>query len=301
MIDIFKNFNDTNYFLIEKMTSAIEVFCTDKLVNIEKNNPIYNKENEITKMPSGHNLYSPKTAQKKYDLYLSMTNDHNKLQDQLESYLKNIELNFLKSGFTNTEYLKIETTIKIENDINLKLNFNYSLISKNALLISIDIPNDFVEKCAHRFQNNSESLVLYIGEEKKELGNNSGEKLSNLDFIEIMSENGVIKRFFGLTENYEKMFEIKENHNIEDTFEERNNIKNTHDFYKVMRKLTEKNPELAYKCAFGNNENIQELSDLLLINYDIVFKENFKLFHLDLSQYNNIKKLKKKEERNLKI
>lgn len=301
MINIFKNFNDTNYSLIEKMTTAIEFFCTDNLVNIEKNNPIYNKENEIIRMQSGHNFYSPKTAAKKYDLYLAMTNDHDKLQAQLESYLKNIEIKFLKSGFTNTEYFKIEAIIKIENDINLKLNFNYSLISKNALLSSIDVPNDFIDKCAYRFHNNSESLILYLGEEKKELENNSGEKLSSLDFIEIVSENGFIQRFFGLTENNEKIFEIKKNHKIEDIFEERNNIKNTHEFYKVIRKLSETNPELAYKCAFGNGQNIQELSDLLLINYDLIFNDNFKLFHTDLNQYNKIKILTKKEDMKLRI
>lgn len=299
MLNIFKNFNDNNYIIIEKTASLIEDFCNKKLNFIEKNNYNYSNKNEANKSLSGHSIYDNKTKEKKPVLYLSMKNNQDELESQINVYLKNSSLDFLNSIFSNSEYLNIEIMIKDEKDMDIKLNFNYSLISKKVLLSSIDINNEFSDKSFHRFYEHFQSLIIHIGEQKKEL--ESKEKLSSLDFIEIVSENGLIQRFFALTENYEKMFEIRKNHNIEEVFNERDDVFNTHNFYKKLSELSKQNQEIAYKCIFGSNKNIEEMSDLLLINYDIVFKDDFQQFYTDLTQYSNIKILKKKEEKKLKI
>lgn len=272
MLEVKRDFLNNNHSYINFILDKIESFS-----NLHRSKVIY---------PKNHPNYNNLTMEQIKVEFFTL------LKDNKEAFISEIEKNLGFFELTMNDYLPsgsmhetINFSFKVKNqkDLDMVLNFKYTIYSKEASFESIEIQNKNCNGSLWKFEGLSKSIIIPLGKE------NEKQNKSDLVYLKIVTEKEKITDYIGLSSNYEGLFQLRKDHTVSNVVYDRTDTDDTHKFYEKIHQLNTQHPEVAYKCLFSNTKNIEDLSDLMLLNYDIAFDEHFKRFHANLDDFYNIK------------
>lgn len=272
MLEVQRDFLNNNHSYTSFILDKIESFC-----NHYQNKIVY---------PKTHPNYSDLTSKQiKERLFALLQENKNTFIAEIEKNLGVFELSMSDTFLNGSmhETINFSLKVKTQKELDTVLNFKYTIYSKEATFESIDVSNKNCNDSLWRFKGLSKSLIIPLGKE------NENQNKTELAYLEIVTKNDEIIDYIGLSNSYEGLFQLKKDHMVSDIIHYRSDNYDTHEFYTRINELNLKNPEVAYKCLFSNTKSKEDLSDLMLLNYDIVFDKHFKRFHANLDDFYNIK------------
>lgn len=272
MLEVKRDFLNNNHSYINFMLDKIESFS-----NLHRSKVIY---------PKNHPNYNNLTMEQiKVEFFTLLKDNKEAFISEIEKNLGVFELTMNDSLLSGSMHETINFSFKVKNqkDLDMVLKFKYTIYSKEASFESIEIQNKNCNGSLWKFEGLSKSIIIPLGKE------NEKQNKSDLVYLKIVTEKEKITDYIGLSSNYEGLFQLRKDHTVSNVLYDRTDTDDTHKFYERIHQLDTQHPEVAYKCLFSNTKNSEDLSDLMLLNYDIVFDEHFKRFHANLDDFYNIK------------
>lgn len=272
MLEVKRDFLNNNHSYINFILDKIESFS-----NLHRSKVIY---------PKNHPNYNNLTMEQiKVEFFTLLKDNKEAFISEIEKNLGVFELTMNDSLPSGSMHETINFSFKLKNqkDLDMVLKFKYTIYSKEASFESIEIQNKNCNGSLWNFKSLSKSIIIPLGKE------NEKQNKSDLAYLEIVTEKEKITDYIGLSNSYEGLFQLRKDHTASNVLYDRTDTDNTHNFYEKIHQLNTQHPEVAYKCLFSNTKNIEDLSDLMLLNYDIVFDEHLKRFHANLDDFYNIK------------
>lgn len=272
MLEVKRDFLNNNHSYINFILDKIESFS-----NLHRSKVIY---------PKNHPNYNNLTMEQiKVEFFTLLKDNKEAFISEIEKNLGVFELTMNDSLPSGSMHETINFSFKVKNqkDLDMVLNFKYTIYSKEASFESIEIQNKNCNGSLWKFEGLSKSIIIPLGKE------NEKQNKSDLVYLKIVTEKEKITDYIGLSSSYEGLFQLRKDHTVSNVLYDRTDTDDTHKFYERIHQLNTQHPEVAYKCLFSNTQNSEDLSDLMLLNYDIIFDEHFKKFHANLDDFYNIK------------
>lgn len=272
MLEVKRDFLNNNHSYINFILDKIESFS-----NLHRSKVIY---------PKNHPNYNNLTMEQiKVEFFTLLKDNKEAFISEIEKNLGVFELTMNDSLPSGSMHETINFSFKVKNqkDLDMVLNFKYTIYSKEASFESIEIQNKNCNGSLWKFEGLSKSIIIPLGKE------NEKKNKSDLVYLKIVTEKEKITDYIGLSSSYEVLFQLRKDHTVSNVLYDRTDTDDTHKFYERIHQLNTQHPEVAYKCLFSNTQNSEDLSDLMLLNYDIIFDEHFKKFHANLDDFYNIK------------